>query len=117
MRQRASIGRTLINEPDILLMDEPFSALDALTREQMQDFLRSLWKENGNTIFFITHDIDEALVLGTRLVILSSRPGTVVEDMSIDYTEKIYENGNSRIALENDFFKKRRNIYELISKN
>ncbi len=115
MRQRASIARTLINQPDILLMDEPFSALDALTREQMQDFLRTLWKETGNTIFFITHDIDEAMSLGTRLLIMSRRPGRIMEELSLEYTEDIYRNKNSRCRLGNDYFVARKRIFELIS--
>ncbi len=115
MRQRASIGRTLINDPDILLMDEPFSALDALTREQLQDFLRDLWISNGNTIFFITHDIDEALVLGTRVLVMSKRPGRILKDVSYDYTRRISENDNSRRCLSTDYFQDRRALFELIS--
>lgn len=117
MRQRVSIGRTLINDPEILLMDEPFSALDALTREQLQDALRSLWMDQKNTIFFITHDIDEALVLGTRIIVLSSRPGRIVKNMSIDYTNAIYEAGNSRRVLREDYFELRRELFDLISAN
>ena len=117
MRQRVSIGRTLINDPEILLMDEPFSALDALTREQLQDAMRDLWKKQKNTIFFITHDIDEALVLGTRILVMSKRPGRIVKDMQLDYTERIYEAGNSRRVLGEDYFQIRRELFGLISQN
>ena len=85
MKQRAGIARALINEPDILLMDEPFSALDALTREQMQDFVRKIWWESGKTIFFITHDVDEAMMLGSRVIVLSKRPGRILEEISLDF--------------------------------
>ena len=117
MRQRVSIGRTLINDPEILLMDEPFSALDALTREQLQDALRSLWMDQRNTIFFITHDIDEALMLGTRIIVLSSRPGRIVKDMALDYTNQIYQAGNSRRILKEDYYELRRELFDLISAN
>lgn len=115
MRQRVSIGRTLINNPDVLLMDEPFSALDALTREQLQDFLRDLWIKTGNTIFFITHDIDEALVLGTRVLVMSKRPGKILKDVAFDYTYRISADGNSRRKLSTDYFEDRRMLFELIS--
>ena len=117
MRQRVSIGRTLINEPEILLMDEPFSALDALTREQLQDTLRDLWMEKKSTIFFITHDIDEALVMGSRVLIMSPRPGRIIRDIPLDFTFRIHEDGNSRRTLGDDYFKTRRELYSLICGN
>ncbi|MBR3246173.1 MAG: ABC transporter ATP-binding protein [Parasporobacterium sp.] len=117
MRQRVSIGRTLINDPEILLMDEPFSALDALTREQLQDALRDLWMSQKNTIFFITHDIDEAMVLASRILVMSSRPGRIIRDLKLEYTYSIYENGNSRRKLSEQYFELRRELFELISGN
>lgn len=115
MRQRVSIARTLINKPEILLMDEPFSALDALTREQLQDGLRDLWIRQKNTIFFITHDIDEALLLGTRVMVMSSRPGRIIKDLPLDYTWAVHEAGNSRRNLGHDYFELRREVFGLIS--
>ena len=115
MRQRVSIGRTLINDPEILLMDEPFSALDALTREILQDNLRDLWIEHNKTIFFITHDIDEALVLGTKIMVMSSRPGRIIQEIPMDYTWKIHKEGNSRHQLGNDYFELRKTLFGLIS--
>ena len=114
MRQRVSIARTLINEPEILLMDEPFSALDALTREQLQDNLRDLWVSRGTTIFFITHDIDEAMVLGTRVIVMSSRPGRIIRDIPLNYTRGIHSEGNSRHNLGNDYFELRKQLFDLI---
>ena len=117
MRQRASIGRTLINNPEILLMDEPFSALDALTREQLQDALRDLWVKQKKTIFFITHDIDEAMVLGTRVLIMSKRPGRIIKDININFTYLISHEGNSRHKLSEDYFELRRDLFYLIAGN
>lgn len=115
MRQRASIGRTLINNPEIILMDEPFSALDALTREQLQDFLRNIWMEKKKTIFFITHDIDEAMTLGTRVILMSRRPGRIIRDIKLNYTYQIYNDGNSRINTTKDYFELRKEFYNLIA--
>ncbi len=115
MRQRVSIGRTLINKPEILLMDEPFSALDALTRELLQDGLRDLWIDQKNTIFFITHDIDEAMLLGTKVMVMSSRPGKIIKELSLNYTWAIHEEGNSRHNLGHDYFELRRELFGLIS--
>ena len=83
MRQRVAIARTLILHPRIILMDEPFGALDPPTRLAMQDLLVSLWRERESTVFFITHSIEEAVYLGDRLLIFSPCPGTVLHDMSV----------------------------------
>ena len=80
MQQRAAIARTLATEPEFVLLDEPFSALDALTREKMQEHIRKIWKETGSTFLFITHDVDEALMLGKRLVVMQGNPGRIVSD-------------------------------------
>ena len=115
MRQRVSIARTLINKPEILLMDEPFSALDALTREQLQDGLRDLWVSQKNTIFFITHDIDEAMLLGTKVMIMSSRPGRIIRELPVNYTWAVHKEGNSRRNLGRDYFELRKELFGLIS--
>ncbi|MFG1613506.1 ABC transporter ATP-binding protein [Nonomuraea wenchangensis] len=80
MQQRAAIARALAPGPAILLMDEPFAALDALTRERLQEELRRLWQATGTTVLFVTHSVDEAVYLGTRLIVMSRRPGRVLLD-------------------------------------
>ena len=83
MRQRVAIARTLILSPRIILMDEPFGALDPTTRLHMQELLVKLWKEAEATVFFVTHSIEEAVYLGDRVYIFSSAPGTIIREMTI----------------------------------
>ena len=84
MKQRVAIARTLANHPEMLLMDEPFGALDAQTRVVMQELLAKISRETKNTILFITHDIDEAILLGSRIYVMSRRPGTIREVLDVD---------------------------------
>jgi len=84
MRQRAALLRTILTDRDILLLDEPFGALDALTRRELQDWLLGVWREFGQTVIFITHDVEEALYLGDRVVVLGERPGTVTRTLTVD---------------------------------
>jgi len=83
MRQRVAIARTLILSPRIILMDEPFGALDPVTRMHMQDLLVDLWREVEATVFFVTHSIEEAVYLGDRVYLLSSSPGTILEELEV----------------------------------
>lgn len=89
MRQRASLARALVNDPHMILLDEPFGALDAFTRVAMQDLVRKIWKEMGTTVFLITHDVDEALMLGTRVLAMSQRPGRIIREYNIDFTRQV----------------------------
>jgi NitT/TauT family transport system ATP-binding protein len=84
MRQRVAIARALAQEADVLLMDEPFGALDAMTRDVLHDELEAIWSRGGLTVVFVTHNVREAVRLGDRVVLLSSRPGRVVAEFPID---------------------------------
>lgn len=84
MQQRVAIARALVCKPAVLLMDEPFSAVDALTRVGLQELVRTLWRELGLTVVFVTHDVDEGVYLSTRVVALTRSPGTVAIDLPID---------------------------------
>ncbi|MGC4062362.1 MAG: ABC transporter ATP-binding protein [Aquabacterium sp.] len=84
MKQRVALARALALKPPILLMDEPFAALDALTRRTLQDELLKLWRESNTTVLFVTHSIEEALHLADRVIVLTSRPGTIKCDIGID---------------------------------
>ena len=88
MQQRAAIARTLATEPEFVLLDEPFSALDALTREKMQEHIRKIWEETGSTFLFITHDVDEALLLANRILVLGQSPSHIIYDVKI--TEELH---------------------------
>ena len=83
MRQRVAIARTLILKPRIILMDEPFGALDPVTRLNMQDLLVGLWREQEATVFFVTHSVEEAVYLGDRVYIFSRAPGTIIKEMEV----------------------------------
>jgi NitT/TauT family transport system ATP-binding protein len=84
MQQRVAIARALAFQPSVLLMDEPFAAVDAQTRADLEDLVRSVWQQFGVTLLFVTHDIDESVYLGQRVIVLSKSPTTVLEDLAID---------------------------------
>ncbi len=84
MAQRVALVRSLINEPDILLLDEPLGALDAFTRMNMQDEILKIWQEKGQLALMVTHDVDEAVYMGTRVIVMDANPGRVVADIKVD---------------------------------
>jgi NitT/TauT family transport system ATP-binding protein len=85
MRQRVAIARALAPEPDVLLLDEPFGALDAQTKRSMQDFLLTVWRRTGTTILMVTHDVEEAIYLSQRVYVLAARPGRVAAEVDIPF--------------------------------
>ena len=84
MKQRVALARVLAFEPRILLMDEPFGALDAQTRELMQEELNAIWQQTRNTVLFVTHDIEEAIYLSDRVIVFTARPGRLKDEVRID---------------------------------
>ena len=115
MKQRVSLARTLVNKPGLVLMDEPFGALDAFTRSNMQKLIRTIWSKTSNTVLMITHDVDEALELATRIIILYHRPGTIIKDFNTSYTYDIIENNNENIRYSEQYINDREEILRIIN--
>jgi len=110
MRQRVALCRVLANKPDILLCDEPFAALDAMTRQVMQQELLKIVSESGQTVFFITHSIDEALILSDKVVVMSARPGRVkaVYDITLPHPRKV------EVQLTEEYLQLKRQIWDIV---
>ena len=85
MKQRLAIARTLANDPELILMDEPFGSLDNITRTSMQEFLTNLWEKENKTIIFVTHDIEEAVFLGDKIYVMSKRPATIIKGFKVPF--------------------------------
>ena len=110
MKQRVAIARALANDPEVLLMDEPFGALDSQTRHQMQKLLLRVWEHSKKTVLFVTHDIDEAILLGDRVLVMSGRPGLIKKEIRVDFERP----RNPDLVLESEFIAKKREILELL---
>ena len=111
MQQRVEIARVLINKPRLLLMDEPFGALDAQTRLKMQQLLLSIWSRIRTSVVFVTHDIDEALFLADRILVMSPRPGKIIEDLRVDFSRP----RNTELVTTPEFMRLKRHCLELLN--
>ncbi|RMF33804.1 MAG: ABC transporter ATP-binding protein [Alphaproteobacteria bacterium] len=114
MQQRVALARCLINDPEVILMDEPLGALDALTREKMQSLVLELWKETGKTIMIITHSVEEALLLGERLFVMAPRPGRVHREYRLPFAERGLEESLREIKHDPYFSEMREEILTMI---
>ena len=114
MQQRVALARCLINDPDLILMDEPLGALDALTREKMQSLVLKIWKETGKTIILITHSVEEALLLGERLYVMAPRPGRIHKEYNLPFASMGLKEDLREIKKNKDFSAKREEILEMI---
>ena len=114
MQQRVALARCLINDPDVILMDEPLGALDALTREKMQSLVLELWKETGKTIMIITHSVEEALLLGERLFVMAPRPGRLHKQYELPFAEAGLHDDPREIKNRSDFSQTREEILGMI---
>ena len=114
MQQRVALARCLANDPDVILMDEPLGALDALTREKMQGLVLKLWKETGKTVILITHSVEEALLLGERLVVMAPRPGRIHKEYRLPFAEKGVAADLREVKKDPEFGEKRDEILSMI---
>ena len=114
MQQRVALARCLINDPDLILMDEPLGALDALTREKMQSLVLKIWKETGKTIILITHSVEEALLLGERLYVMAPRPGRIHKEYHLPFAEMGLNEDLREIKKNKEFSSKREEILSMI---
>lgn len=114
MQQRVALARCLVNDPDVILMDEPLGALDALTREKMQSLVLELWKETGKTIMIITHSVEEALLLGERLFVMAPRPGRLHKEYRLPFAEQGLTKSLREIKQDKQFSEVREEILTMI---
>lgn len=114
MQQRVALARCLANDPDLILMDEPLGALDALTREKMQGLVLELWKETGKTIVLVTHSVEEALYLGDQLFVMAPRPGRIERVYELPFAKQALTANARELKASKEFIEKREEILSMI---
>ncbi len=114
MQQRVALARCLANDPDVILMDEPLGALDALTREKMQGLVLKLWKETGKTVILITHSVEEALLLGERLLVMAPRPGRIHREYALPFADSAVNADLRAVKKQPEFGERREEILSMI---
>lgn len=114
MQQRVALARCLANDPAVILMDEPLGALDALTREKMQGLVLRLWKDTGKTIILITHSVEEALLLGERLIVMAPRPGRIVKEYQLDFADRALAQDPRSVKALPEFVRTREEVLAMI---
>ncbi|MDO6584318.1 ABC transporter ATP-binding protein [Salipiger sp. 1_MG-2023] len=114
MQQRVALARCLANDPEVILMDEPLGALDALTREKMQGLVLDLWKKTGKTIILITHSVDEALLLGERLLVMAPRPGRIFKEYNLPFADRAVGADLRTVKEDPDFGETKKEILQMI---
>ena len=114
MQQRVALARVLANDPEVLLMDEPFGALDALTREHLQEEMLRIWKDTRKTVVFVTHSVEEAIYLATSVLVMSERPGRILANLPSPFSQSYLQKNGRDVKSLPEFVKLREEVLSYI---